>query len=84
MQIDTWCAIDQPSYAGETALSFAALSGRLDMLPVLVAHGANPNHADARGTTAQRMAIEQGNLSARRTHCAVSARPNEARTRNCD
>jgi hypothetical protein len=35
--IDTHCAIDQTNNAGETALSFAALFGRLDVLPVLVA-----------------------------------------------
>jgi ankyrin repeat protein len=64
MLIDTHCAIDQTNYAGETALSFAALFGRLDMLPVLVAHGANPNHLDARGATALQIAIEQRNLSA--------------------
>ncbi|MFP3435523.1 ankyrin repeat domain-containing protein, partial [Paraburkholderia sp. SIMBA_061] len=46
---------------GETALSFAALFGRLDMIPVLVAHGANVNHVDARGGTALQMAIAQHN-----------------------
>jgi uncharacterized protein len=64
MLIDTRCAIDQTNFAGETALSFAALFGRLDMLPVLVAHGANPNHVDARGATPLQIAIEQRNLSA--------------------
>lgn len=32
---DAHCPIDQTNHAGETALSFAALFGRLDMLPVL-------------------------------------------------
>jgi uncharacterized protein len=64
MLIDTHCAIDQTNYAGETALSFAALFGRLDMLPILVAHGADPNHKDARGVTALDIAMQQRNLSA--------------------
>jgi uncharacterized protein len=64
MLIGTRCAIDQTNNAGETSLSFAALFGRLDMLPVLVAHGADPNHVDARGATALQIAIDQRNLSA--------------------
>ena len=64
MLIDTHCAIDQTNNAGETALSFAALFGRLDMIPVLVAHGANVNHVDARGGTALQMALAQRNTSA--------------------
>ncbi|WP_407675314.1 ankyrin repeat domain-containing protein [Paraburkholderia sprentiae] len=58
------CPIDQTNNAGETALSFAALFGRLDMLSVLVAHGANVNHVDARGGTALQMAISQHNTAA--------------------
>lgn len=41
-----------------------ALFGRLDMIPVLVAHGANANHVDARGGTALQMAIAQRNMAA--------------------
>ncbi|MDB5988805.1 MAG: hypothetical protein JWQ10_208 [Herbaspirillum sp.] len=59
MLLDTHCDIDQMNNAGETALSFAALFGRIDMLPKLVAHGANPNHIDARGNSALRMAQNQ-------------------------
>jgi ankyrin repeat protein len=59
--LDTHCDLDQTNNAGETALSFAALFGRLDMIPVLVAHGANVNHVDARRGTALQMAIAQGN-----------------------
>lgn len=55
--LDTRCDVDQTNNAGKTALSFAALFGRLDMLPVLIAHGANVNHVDARGGTALQMAI---------------------------
>jgi uncharacterized protein len=64
MLIDTCCPIDQTNYAGETALTFAALFGRLEMLPVLVAHGANPNHKDARGATALQIVQQQRNQSA--------------------
>lgn len=62
--LDTPCNIEQTNNAGETALSFAALFGRLDMIPVLVAHGANANHVDARGGTALQMAIAQRNTAA--------------------
>src|SRR3984893_8263668 len=55
------CAIDQANNAGETALSFAALFGRLEILPELVAHGADPNHVDARGNTPLRVVLKQGN-----------------------
>jgi uncharacterized protein len=64
MLLDTHCAIDQVNNAGETALSFAALFGRLDMLPLLVARGADPNHADARGITALRTVLNQHNMLA--------------------
>lgn len=60
----TPCKIDQTNNSGETALSFAALFGRLDLLPQLVALGADPNHVDARGGTALRMALAQGNTTA--------------------
>jgi ankyrin repeat protein len=50
--------------AGETALSFAALFGRLEILPELVALGADPNHVDARGDTSLVIAHKQGNTEA--------------------
>ncbi|NPT53664.1 ankyrin repeat domain-containing protein [Paraburkholderia elongata] len=40
------------------------MGGRLDLLPELVARGANPDHADALGRTALQTAILQGNESA--------------------
>jgi uncharacterized protein len=55
------CAIDQANNAGETALSFASLFDRLEILPELVAHGADPNHVDARGNTPLRVVLKQGN-----------------------
>jgi ankyrin repeat protein len=60
----TRCPIDQMNNAGETALSFAALFGRLEILPELVARGADPNHVDARGDTSLMIARKQGNAEA--------------------
>lgn len=57
----TRCPIDQVNNAGETALSFAALFGRMGILPELVARGADPNHPDARGKTPLAIVQQQGN-----------------------
>jgi uncharacterized protein len=57
----THCPIDQVNNAGETALSFAALFGRVEILPQLAARGADPNHVDARGNTALVVVLKQGN-----------------------
>jgi ankyrin repeat protein len=62
--LKTRCPIDQMNNAGETALSFAALFGRLEILPELVALGADPNHVDARGDTPFVIARKQGNTEA--------------------
>jgi uncharacterized protein len=62
--LKTRCPIDQMNNAGETALSFAALFGRLEILPQLVALGADPNHVDARGNTPLVIARQQGNAEA--------------------
>lgn len=72
---DTHCPIDQTHRAGETPLPFAAWFGRLDMLPVLVAHSANPDHVDARepvGATP--------NVDVTGTPCAARRRDARART----
>lgn len=74
--IDTHCPIDQTNNAGQTALAFAALFGRLDMLPALVAHGANPDHVDALGRTVLQNAILQGNDAAVAALEKVGATPN--------
>jgi uncharacterized protein len=34
---------------------------RLEILPELVAHGADPNHVDARGNTPLRVVLKRGN-----------------------
>jgi ankyrin repeat protein len=57
----TRCPIDQVNNAGETALSFAALFGRAELLPELATRGADPNHADARGNTLLSIVLQQGN-----------------------
>lgn len=57
----TRCPVDQVNNAGETALSFAALFGRTQLLPELVARGADPNHADGRGNTLLAVVLQQGN-----------------------
>jgi uncharacterized protein len=62
--IDTKCPIDKTNNAGETALDFATLFGRLDLVPVLVAHGADPNHVDGRGESLLQLAQRQGNGAA--------------------
>lgn len=45
------------------------------MLPVLVAHGANPDHVDALGRTALQNAILQGNDAAVATLEKVGSTP---------
>lgn len=60
----TACDIDQLNNAGETAASFATLFGRLDMLPMLRAHGADLGHTDAHGRSLLALAEEQGNKNA--------------------
>jgi ankyrin repeat protein len=43
--------IDSRDSSGRTALMLATLRGRADAVAALLAHGADPNAADARGTT---------------------------------
>lgn len=68
------CPIDLTNNAGQTALSFAALFGRLDILPELVRRGANPEHLDAKGNTAKMIVQQQGNDQAVAALEAVGAR----------
>lgn len=58
------CPVDQTNNSGQTALAFAALFGRLGMIPELVKLGADPDHVDARGKTALGIVLEQGNEQA--------------------
>ncbi|VWB83252.1 ankyrin repeat domain-containing protein [Burkholderia lata] len=54
--IDTQCPIDQTNGAGETALGFATLFNRFELIPLLVARGANPDHVDRRGQSLLQLA----------------------------
>ncbi|VWB66407.1 putative ankyrin-like protein [Burkholderia aenigmatica] len=62
--IDTPCPIDQTNGAGETALGFATLFNRFELIPLLVAHGANPNHVDRRGQSLLQLAQSHDNAEA--------------------
>jgi ankyrin repeat protein len=68
------CPIELTNNAGQTALSFAALFGRLDILPELVRRGANPDHLDTTGHTATMIVQQQGNGAAVAALEAVGAR----------
>lgn len=68
------CPIELTNSVGQTALSFAALFGRLDILPELVQRGANPEHVDAKGNTATMIVQQQGNEAAVAALEAVGAR----------
>jgi ankyrin repeat protein len=62
--LQTHCDVNATNNAGETALAFAALFGRFSLFDDLIAHGADPDHADARGNTALATVHAQGNLAA--------------------
>ncbi len=49
--------IDAPDPLGRTALMLAASQGRIEAVDVLLAHGADPNVADAEGTTPLQAAL---------------------------
>jgi ankyrin repeat protein len=68
------CPIELSNNAGQTALSFAALFGRLDILPELVRRGADPEHRDASGNTATMIVRQQGNDTAVAALEALGAR----------
>lgn len=68
------CPVDQVNNSGQTALAFAALFGRLEMIPQLVKLGANPDHLDAQGKTALAIVTEQGNDQAAAALRNVGAR----------
>ena len=62
--IEAHCPIDQMNGAGETALGFATLFNRIDLIPVLVKHGADPNHVDGRGQSLLQLALAHDNVKA--------------------
>lgn len=55
------CPLEQRNNAGETAVAFAALFGRTDILLALANEGADLNARDARGQTPIMIADAQGN-----------------------
>ncbi|HEX7813671.1 ankyrin repeat domain-containing protein [Dyella sp.] len=59
--MQTHCPIDQANHAGETALSFAVLFGRVQALTELVRRGADLHHLDNQGQTPMALADKQGN-----------------------
>lgn len=61
---ETHCPIDQTNGAGETALGFATLFNRFELIPVLVKHGADPNHVDGRGQSLLQLAQTHDNVAA--------------------
>jgi len=63
-QLLDYCPIDQVNGNGQTALAFAALFGRLDILPDLIARGADPQHQDSDGKTPLMIVMQQGNDAA--------------------
>jgi uncharacterized protein len=68
------CPVDQTNNAGQTALSFAALFGRLEFIPRLAAMGADSQHVDAKGATALDIVEQQRNTEAVAALRAVGAR----------
>lgn len=62
--LETRCPIDQTNGAGETALGFATLFNRLDMIPLLVKHGADPDHVDGRGQSLLQIALSHDSTAA--------------------
>jgi ankyrin repeat protein len=55
--------VNAPDENGETALILAIQNNRVEAVRALLAHGANPNTADARGRTPLRAARVRGNLA---------------------
>jgi ankyrin repeat protein len=65
------CPVDLTNYAGQTALAFAVMFGRLEFIPELVSRGADLEHLDVKGRSVRQIAIEQGNESATTALVAV-------------
>ena len=64
--IDKGADVNAADEQGETALTVATLvgwdDGSLQMIKLLLAHGANPNHSDLKGQTAADLAMEAGRI----------------------
>jgi ankyrin repeat protein len=56
--LDAPVRVDAPDSRGRTALMLAASRGQAESVDVLLAHGADPNAADANGTTPLKAALD--------------------------
>jgi len=56
--LDAPVRVDAPDSRGRTALMLAASRGQAEAVDVLLAHGADPNAADADGTTPLKAALD--------------------------
>ena len=57
----TDCNVDAQNQQGQTALMFASLFDRQELVNELIASGANPRHQDASGNSVSDIALSQGN-----------------------
>lgn len=57
------CNVDAQNQQGQTALMFASLFDRQELVRELIASGANPQHTDLSGNTVADIALSQGNYT---------------------
>jgi ankyrin repeat protein len=57
------CDIDETNAQGQTALMFASLFDRTDIVQSLLSKGANPLHKDKSGNSVADIALSQGNYA---------------------
>ena len=55
------CDIDEENAQGQTALMFASLFDRQEIINTLIDEGANPAHMDKAGNSVADIALSQGN-----------------------
>jgi ankyrin repeat protein len=68
--------LNAKSKSGQTALMYAAASGKKDIVDFLLANGANTNIQDAVGSTALTLATQEDNSSIIMSLMAAGANPN--------
>ncbi|MBU2978742.1 ankyrin repeat domain-containing protein [Alteromonas sp. C1M14] len=57
------CDVDETNAQGQTALMFASLFDRTDIVETLLAEGADPQHKDKSGNSVADIALSQGNYA---------------------
>lgn len=57
------CNVDAQNQQGQTALMFASLFDRQELVQELIASGANPQHKDLSGNSVADIALSQGNYA---------------------